>query len=198
MNMTPIKKQAGQSVEEMATQLAEVKNNKRKNTYPEISADMKSETLSTAIDQQLEFLAQIKERGKVNLHNLPEVELTAVNYLNSCKIAGVLPDMLGFACACGCSRKWIYEFIRLHPEEETAVYLDGLRSAFAAVTLQMGATRQYSEPVTIFMLKNSGQGLADRAEIDITAKANNPLGEEQDTEILKQKYLEDTYGTNEP
>lgn len=43
-------------------------------------------------------------------------------------------------------------------------------------------------------MKNSGQGLVDRAEVDISAKAESPLEEKISTEELKRKYLEDAYG----
>lgn len=74
-------------------------------------------------------------------------------------------------------------------------YLDGLRSSWAAIIAQMGLARQCSESVSIFLLKNSGQGMADRAEIDIAPKKENPLGERKDPEELRRKYLEDVRGS---
>ena len=58
----------------------------------------------------------------------------------------------------------------------------------------MGLKRACSEALAIFLLKNSGQGLADKTEVDISAKAESPLGEKTSTEELKRKYLEDAYG----
>ena len=55
-------------------------------------------------------------------------------------------------------------------------------------------TRNTSEAVSIFLLKNSGQGLVDRAEIDLAARQESPLGEKADPEALRRKYLEDAYG----
>ena len=37
----------------------------------------------------------------------------------------------------------------------------------------MGLTRQASEAVSIFLLKNSSQGLSDRAELDVTARRDD-------------------------
>ena len=58
----------------------------------------------------------------------------------------------------------------------------------------MGLKRACSEALAIFLLKNSGQGLADRTEIDLAAHQESPLGEKISTEELKRKYLEDAYG----
>lgn len=38
--------------------------------------------------------------------------------------------------------------------------------------------------------------MADRAEIDIAPKTENPLGEIKDPEELRRKYLEDVYGAD--
>lgn len=194
----PIKKAAGQTVEEMTAQLAGSKEGNRlytpkQGTYKEISDQLKSEALDNIIDQQLDLLATAKRRGRVNLNNVDEVEATATAYMTSCKQAGVYPTMLGFAAACGYSRKSIYEFIAKN-RGKSVDYLDGLRSSWAAIIAQMGLARQCSESVSIFLLKNSGQGMADRAEIDLAPKTENPLGERKDPEELRRKYLEDVYG----
>lgn len=200
MPNNPIKKAAGQTVEEMTSQLAGSREVNRlytpkQGTYKEISDALKAEALDSIIDQQLELLATAKRRGRVNLNNVDEVEATATAYMTSCKQAGVYPTILGFAAACGYSRKSIYEFISKN-RGKSVDYLDGLRSSWAAIIAQMGLARQCSESVSIFLLKNSGQGMADKAEIDIAPKAENPLGEQKDPEELRRKYLEDVYGAD--
>lgn len=200
MSTSPIRKAAGQSVEEMTAQLAGSKEGNRlytpkAGTYKEVSDALKAEALDAAIDHQLELLAVAKRRGRVNLNDVDEVEATATAYMTSCKRAGVYPTMLGFAAACGYSRKAIYEYIARH-SGKSADYLDGLRSSWAAIVAQMGLARQCSESVSIFLLKNCGQGMADRAEIDIAPKTENPLGEQKDPEELRRKYLEDVYGAD--
>ena len=201
MPNNPIKRAAGQTVEEMTEQLAGSREGNRlytpkQGTYKEISDQLKSEALDNIIDQQLDLLATAKKRGKVNLNDLNEVEATATAYMTSCKRAGVYPTMLGFAAACGYSRKAIYEYIACH-NGKTVDYLDGLRSSWAAIIAHMGLSRQCSESVSIFLLKNSGQGMADKAEIDIVPKKENPLGERKDPEELRRKYLEDVRGSGE-
>lgn len=195
MPKTPIRKEAGQTVEEMTAQLAGSADGNRlyapkKGNYKEISDQLKSEALGAAIDQQLVLLATAKQRGRVDLNNIDEVEATATAYMTSCKQAGVYPTMLGFAAACGYSRKTIYEYIN-HSTGKSAQYLDNLRSSWAAIIAQMGLARQCSESVSIFLLKNSGQNMADRAEIDIAPKTSSPLGEYVTERELYEKYMTD-------
>lgn len=195
MAKAPIKKEAGQTVEEMTAQLAGSADGNRlyapkKGNYKEISDQLKSEALGAAIDQQLGLLATAKQRGRVDLNNVDEMEAIATAYMTSCKQAGVYPTMLGFAAACGYSRKTIYEYINRNTGK-SAQYLDNLRSSWAAIIAQMGLARQCSESVSIFLLKNSGQNMADRAEIDIAPKASSPLGEYVTERELYEKYMAD-------
>ena len=192
MAKSPIERKAGQSIEEMTAQMQEAKQGNR--LYNQVSAELKTQQFAAALDQQIELLAGVRKDGKIDLDNLAAVEATATRYIESCKRAGVVPTILGLSAALGYSRKTVWQYISQHPESRTAQYLDALRSAFAAVLAQLGLTRNTSEAVSIFLLKNSGQGLADKTEVDISAKAESPLGEKTSTEELKRKYLEDAYG----
>ena len=192
----PIERKAGQSIEEMACQMEAAKQGNRlyRAQYNEVAAELKAQQFADALNQQMELLAGVKKNGKIDLNDITAVEATATRYLESCRRANVVPTILGLSAALGYSRKAVWEFITRHPESRTAQYLDALRSAFAAVLAQLGLSRNCSEAVSIFLLKNSGQGLVDRAEVDISAKAESPLGERISTEELKRKYLEDAYG----
>ena len=196
MAKSPIERKAGQTVEEMACQMEASKAGNRmyKAQYNEVAAELKAQQFDAIIGQQLELLAGVRKDGKIDLDNLAAVEATATRYIESCKRAGVVPTILGLSAALGYSRKTVWQYITQHPESRTAQYLDALRSAFAAVLAQLGLTRNTSEAVSIFLLKNSGQGLVDRAEIDLAARQESPLGEKISTEELKRKYLEDAYG----
>lgn len=196
MAKLPLEKRAGQSIEEMACQMEASKAGNRmyKAQYNEVAAELKAQQFADALNQQMELLAGVKKNGKIDLDNLAAVETTATRYIESCKRAGVVPTILGLSAALGYSRKTVWQYITQHPESRTAQYLDALRSAFAAVLAQLGLTRNTSEAVSIFLLKNSGQGLVDRAEIDLAAHQESPLGEKADPEALRRKYLEDAYG----
>lgn len=192
MAKSPIERKAGQSIEEMTAQMQEAKQGNR--LYNQVSAELKNQQFAAALDQQIELLAGVRKDGKIDLDNLAAVEATATRYIESCKRAGVVPTILGLSAALGYSRKTVWQYITQHPESRTAQYLDALRSAFAAVLAQLGLSRNCSEAVSIFLLKNSGQGLTDKTELDISAHQESPLGEKISTEELKRKYLEDAYG----
>lgn len=196
MAKSPIERKAGQSIEEMTAQMQEARQNNRmyKAQYNEVAAELKAQQFDAIIGQQLELLAGVRKDGKIDLDNLAAVEATATRYIESCKRAGVVPTILGLSAALGYSRKTVWQYITQHPESRTAQYLDALRSAFAAVLAQLGLSRNCSEAVSIFLLKNSGQGLTDKTELDISAHQESPLGEKISTEELKRKYLEDAYG----
>ena len=196
MAKSPIERKAGQTVEEMTAQMQEAKQNNRmyKAQYNEVAAELKAQQFADALNQQVELLAGVKKNGKIDLNDIAAVEATATRYIESCKRAGVVPTILGLSAALGYSRKTVWQYITQHPESRTAQYLDALRSAFAAVLAQLGLSRNCSEAVSIFLLKNSGQGLTDKTEVDISAHQESPLGEKISTEELKRKYLEDAYG----
>lgn len=175
MAQSPVRRKAGQSAEEMAAQMVEAKQNSRlygsRQQYNELSAQLKHEALISAIDQQQQLLAKARERGKVDLNNLDELQAAVNEYLESCKQAGVIPSMMGLAPSLGYSRQNIYLYISKHATE-SARFLDTLRTSWAAIVQQLGLSRVASEPVAIFVLKNSGQGMVDK--LDITAQTGAP------------------------
>ena len=195
MGKSPIKRAAGQTVEEMACQMEASKagNKMYKKTYGEVASELKSEALSAALEQQMYLMGVAADRGRVNLDDLEELKAATEIYLKSCQISGTFPTFLAYSASLGYSRQAVYAYISRHTTK-TAEFLDNLRSSFAAIVAEMGLKRACSEALAIFLLKNSGQGLADRTEIDLAAHQESPLGEKISTEELKRKYLEDAYG----
>lgn len=193
----PMKVEAGQSVEEMAQQLAANSGkNKVNRLYPDASAEVKQEALANIINQQRALLRTAKDRGRgIDLNNIDEVQKTADDYLQSCVIANVFPTMLGFSAAAGWSRKTIYQFIARNPNSEAARFLDNLRSSWASILAQMGLSRHASEAVSIFLLKNSGQDLTDRCEL--TAIPLPPERDELTPEEIAARYLDALPATDE-
>lgn len=179
----PIKRKAGQTPEEMALQMAETQagnrmyadSSNRRGNYKEISDQLKQEALTAAIYQQMELLQAVKERGRIDLDDLDEVTATAETYMLACQQSGTFPTMLGFSAACGYSRMSVYRYIDAHPGTRVTQYLDALRSSWGAIIAQMGLARQCSESVSIFLLKNIGQGLTDKQDIDVTARSVEPI-----------------------
>ena len=195
MAKSPIERRAGQTVEEMACQMEASKagNKMYRKTYGEVASELKSEALSAALEQQMYLMGVAADRGRVNLDDLEELKAATEIYLKSCQISGTFPTFLAYSASLGYSRQAVYAYISRHTTK-TAEFLDNLRSSFAAIVAEMGLKRACSEALAIFLLKNSGQGLADRTEIDLAAHQESPLGEKISTEELKRKYLEDAYG----
>ena len=195
MTKSPIERKAGQTPEQLAEQLAASKDGNRlyRKTYGEVASELKSEALSAALEQQLFLMNVAADRGRVNLDDLEELKAATEIYLKSCQLSGTFPTFLAYSASLGYSRQAVYAYISRHTTK-TAEFLDNLRSSFAAIVAEMGLKRACSEALAIFLLKNSGQGLADRTEIDLAAHQESPLGEKVSTEELKRKYLEDAYG----
>lgn len=165
----PIRREAGQSAEEMAVQLSansDTRLTRRKEAYPETAARLKAETVSETINIHRTALKTVQTGGQVNLDDADAVAEAADTYLDACGRAGVVPTMLGFSACLGYSRKHIYSYIGAH-NNATTRFLDALRSSWAAIMASLALNRQLSEPVSIFLLKNSGQGLTDSQQYEI-------------------------------
>ena len=187
MGRSPIKRQAGQTQEELTAQMMEAKKNISpkahlyKPQYNEVAEKLKTQQLAAAIDQQKQLLAIAAERGRVDLDDLDTIKAAVDVYLESCKAAGIAPSMMGLAPSLGYTRASIYRYIQ-KSNTDSARFLDSLRSSWAAIIQQMGLSRTYSEAVSIFVLKNAGQDMLDRHELTAV-----PAGQQDDNEISKEE-----------
>lgn len=191
MARTPMKREAFQTVDSMAEQLMESSaKNKVNRLYPDASAEVKRQALANAVNQQRELMKITKQRGRrIDLNDLDEVEACVESYMQSCIKANCIPSMMGFAAASGWSRKSIYQYIATH-KGESALYLDNLRSSWAAIMAQLALTRQASEAVSIFLLKNSGQDLTDKCELTAIPALPDPV-EEMNVDEIARRYIVD-------
>lgn len=182
----PMKREAGQSIDEMAEQLkASSAGNHLNRFYPEAAADVKRQALSDVVNQQRELLKTAKNRGRrIDLDDLDEVEKCVDDYMQSCVKANCFPTMMGFAAAAGWSRMSIYRYIN-KGGSKSAEYLDNMRSCWAAIMAQMALTRQASEAVSIFLLKNSGQELTDKCELTAVPATTSKFMDMSEEDIAK-------------
>ena len=184
----PVKREAHQSVEDMAAQMKEkkAKRSPKSRLYNEVSSELKAQALDASIRQQQDLLKRANTNNRVDLSNFEEVRKSCEDYIESCRIAGVIPSVTGLAPSMGYSRQALTAYIA-HNTTPTAQYLDAVRSAMAAITEQAGLTRAASEAVSIFVLKNSA-GMVDK--LDITATPGIP---EEDRELtadeIAARYL---------
>ena len=188
----PVERRAGQTIKEMSDQLIEAyKDSKLLSPVAnkEISEQMRQARIMASIEQKRQMLMQMKERGKVDLGNYEEVELTLNNYLSACEEAGVIPNFLGFCAAMGYTRRNLSYAIDghiKHADRRAMELVEAARVSFAAVLAEAALNRAVSEPTAIFLLKNTGQGLTDRQEISF--QAADPFSEDKSSEEIKDQY----------
>lgn len=127
----------------------------------------------------------------VDTANREQVERRIAEYFNACIEQDMRPGVAGLCAALGISRTtWYY-----WGTNERRDYKDLIERTKAVME---GITEQYMlqgkiNPVTgIFLLKNHF-GYVDKNEVVLTPN-DTPLGEQQDAEALKQKYLDNVYG----
>ena len=157
-------------------------------TYTEVSAELKQEQIAAAVRAQREILKTTHDRGKVDLNDTDAVQLQTDEYLRACEMTGTIPTLLGLSASLGISRQRVYKFIQQNERHPTAEFLESFRTAAAAVLAQGALTRTLDNSTSIFLLKNSGQNLADRHETELEVKPYNPLGPELTAEEIREKW----------
>lgn len=193
MSRAHLRREAGQDVTEMAEQLKE--NNagnrlyKSKPGYNEISAELKQQAIANAIDQVRTNLKIAKRNGRVNLDDVEELRASADRYMQGCKLSGAIPSMLDFCPSLGHSRQNVYHYISTHGNRASAQFLDSLRSAWAGIYQQLGMTRVCSEAVSIFVMKNAGQGMADKTDVDMAVTNNSRNAWYEDEELSQDELM---------
>lgn len=191
-----------QPADAMALQLQEDGKGKlysAKPKYNEISDQLRTEAIQTSIAAQRSLLQATYSRGRVDLKDTEAVKAQALEFMKACEQAAVFPTMLAFSAALGLSRQRLYAYIRENPFSETTAFLDQLRSSWAAIITQASLSKQADPATSIFLLKNSGQGLTDKAELEVSQKQNNGLGFQSEEERQAAfKRIMEAYGDDWP
>jgi len=161
----------------------------KENYSPRITEELRTIAVCNAIDTDVEMLE--KYPGKTNLKDLNAVKNVYINYANSCKKSGRYPVFEGLASWLGYSRRGLYTFIENNPNDETTDFLDRIRTAWAGNRQQLAEIGKFSDASSIFILKNSGLGFVDKAEVDLRALQNdNIYGFASSDEIRKKYFVE--------
>jgi hypothetical protein len=160
---------------------------REKKSYPEISAQQKHDIIASAVAQHRAALHKNSLRRRIDLRDASIVEAEIEEYLQNCEQYGQIPTMLGLAVSMGYSRNNLYAFLARHPETESANLLDAFRSASASIIAQASLGRTVDNATSIFLLKNSGQGLSDKTELEVTRGAD-PTERRLTAEEIAKKY----------
>lgn len=158
---------------------------------PEQTQAVKAESLQHSIDFAIETLEEVG-RGKVDLSDPEAIRLQAVLFLKACGKAGVIPTFEKFIASCGYSRQWVHRYRREHAGSPSVIALDNIHTVFTNVMTEQALYRNFSEAVTIFLLKNAqGQEYSDKVEFEqtIVPARRLPTREELETQV---KLLDST------
>lgn len=153
-------------VEEMTARKESNKLYKRASAYPEISDAIRAEKISAAVSQHREMLHNFNRR--VDLRDVEAVKDAVDRYMQSCEASATVPTFLGVSSFLGYSRSGVYAWMARNTDSETTAFLDAFRSTSAAIIAQGSLTRSLDNASSIFLLKNSGQGLSDKSEIELS------------------------------
>ena len=111
---------------------------------------------------------------RTDLNDSVAVKAVTEVLMSKCAALGTLPNIELLACSLGLSRRRLYRFLEEHAESETARYLDTVRTGWAAARQMAMDTGACNVVSGIFVLKNSGLGFVDNAQVEIT-QPRNPL-----------------------
>lgn len=156
----------------------------RAKLYPEVSRELKDESIRSDIRRKTETL--MDSPGKVDLSDLQAVKARAESYLRSCADSATIPSVMGLASlGFGISRQWLNEFCRTHKGSPSAEFIEQLKDLFADILSNAALNRAASEAMSIFILKNCN-GFVDRVEVT-PGTPENPLGPAQEQAALEAK-----------
>lgn len=157
----------------------------KRNIYdPSETAEIRRDSIRKAVSVHRLFM----NREYVSLSDFPKVKETATAYIEACENAGFLPNFEGLAGALGISRQYIYLYLSTHPESETGKYLESIRTQWASLRMQLSENKILDPATSIFILKNSGLGFADRIDI-APAEPISPL-HDLDAQAASKRILE--------
>ena len=132
---------------------------------------------------------RLSDLGHVDLKNTEQVRERIRTYFEICAEDDMKPSVAGLAVALDTDRTYLFD-LRTGRRGKNTEVADLLKKAVQLLDLQMVDYMQNGKinPVSgIFLMKNNF-GYTDKQEVVITP--NNPMGESQDDEELRQKYLE--------
>ena len=183
------KQEAGQAALEVAqpTENKLYKIRDKAKSYPEISAQQKHDIISASVAAHRAALQKNSQRQRVDLNDAAAVEAEIEAYMQACEEGGQIPTLLGLSVSMGYSRRNLYAHIYAHEGSESAQLLDNFRSASASIISQASMMRTIDNASAIFVLKNSGQGLNDKQELEVS-RGLDPWERRRSAEEIARSY----------
>lgn len=154
-----------------------------------------------------ELIVAPGDNSKITLHNLKlmnqpridandreQVENRILWYFETCLEDDIKPGVAGLCVALGISRQ-AWQTWGAGTRRNYTDIVERTRQVMESIMEQYMLSGKINPVTGIFLLKNNF-GYADKSEVVLTPNST-PLGERQDVEALKQKYLENTYGISD-
>lgn len=182
------------------TEPKDVKDVKPKRGRPKGSLDSEPRTRSVGVKLNTEpgdishitaFNYQWCTMPPVDTADREQVENRITEYFTACVENDIRPGVAGLCAALGISRTTWY-YWGTGEKRDYKDLIERTRAVMEAITEQYMLQGKINPVSGIFLLKNHF-GYVDKNEVVLTPHTD-PLGEQQDAEALKQKYLENTYG----
>ena len=152
---------------------------------PALTAAVRADTVREIVNLKRKVLA--KAPVMTDLNDVEAVRQKADEYLEHCSEIGFIPSFVGLAAALGCSRKTLYQ--HADGDTETARFLKQLRSLFTDCRIAAADRNAAPESMTIFLLKNGGEGFTDRVEIQ-PLEPKSPFENMGDPEQARRRLIE--------
>ena len=151
---------------------------------------MTAELKKSGIREVLKAHRKIQRlRTNLDLYNKEAVEKAIDEYMSVCEENCILPSIVGFCSMVHINRAWFYEFIDMNKGTDCAHVLENLMQICASVRMSAVDRGSASEAFSIFLLKNSNLGFADRVELAPVAP-QSPLNELGSAEEARKRILE--------
>lgn len=150
----------------------------------------KQEEISRIIQESVQFF----KRKPVKTNE--EIAERLDEYFQNCVQTGQIPTVEDMCLALGVTRNTVYLWehgVQTNPER--AEMIQKAKEILAAIDAKLVSEGKIPQVTYIFRSKNYF-GMRDQQEVVLTPN-QNPLGDSVDTERLKQKYLENTYGMSD-
>lgn len=139
----------------------------------------------------ISFMQEIIPSEPLDYSDVPEMERRFNHYLQKCAEHDFKVSNQGAYIAIGIDKGTAWDWINRSTNKERSDFVKKVQRICGWYREGLMAENKLNPVVGIFWQKNY-DGFKDQQEVVVTP--NNPLGDEQNPDELKQKYLDDTYG----
>lgn len=133
-------------------------------SYNEASSRLKAEAMESSINLHKKLL-EVGSSRRVNFRKIDELKPACEEFLDICAEYGQLPTFEKLATFLGVARCTLYLFLSEENTDATD-YLRTLQTSFGSMMMDGALSRNLSEVMSIFVLKNSALGFQDKVSVE--------------------------------